>query len=76
LKKTGEPIEQNKDIPISNDEFESIGVNEEIQVIYNTCLNESMVNGKIGDHDNMQCDIKLAKKLLKFLNYFLVGLLL
>lgn len=25
-----------------------------------------MLYGKIGDHDNMQCDANLAKKLLKF----------
>jgi len=50
----------------STNVFESLAVHEEIQEIYDTCYHESIVYGKIGDHDNMQFDENIANKLLKF----------
>lgn len=66
LESTSEFKEDNHNPLTSKDDFESIVIHEEIQEIHDTCLNESMIYGKIGDHDNMQYDTNIAKKLLKF----------
>lgn len=51
---------------MTEDEYETIGMNEDINLIYETCLQETKINGAIGDHDNMQYDPSIAKKLHSF----------
>lgn len=66
LESTSELKEDNDNSLPSINDFESLAVHEEIQEIHDTCYHESMVYGKIGDHDNMQFDENIANKLLKF----------
>jgi len=51
---------------IDEDEYETIGMHEEIKVIYNTCLLEATTHGNSGNHDNMQYNPSIAKKLYNF----------
>lgn len=49
-----------EEVEITHDVYETI------QDIYKDCLDKSFINGHIGDHDNMQYDQNIAKKLVNF----------
>jgi len=66
LKYDDEKSEKEEILLISDDEYETIAMHEDINVIYNTCLLEAKTKGESGDHDNMQYDPSIAKKLNSF----------
>lgn len=53
---------------IMDEELENYKLHEVIKDIYNNCLQESIKSGHLGDHDNMQYDPIIAKKLMAFCN--------
>lgn len=63
LESTSELKEDNNNSLTSINDFKSLAIHEEIKEIYDTCLNESMMYGKIEDHDNMQFDASIPDKI-------------